>query len=159
LTLAAALAAEKEGLRFEVVPKMLVDRSVPTNSAVFTTAVDQDMALKATIKNISMRDNLEGSIDYTVIVQHWSTETPTYTKYTGTQPLQAIRIGEQVELDIGQYHLGGHLHGTSEHHKDKLAAWKITVTEGDKKTEFTSGSNFGSLEKVAKPVREKRGSR
>src|SRR5690242_15288416 len=80
-----AIAAEKEGLRVEVVPKLLVDRSASTNSTIFTTAVDQDMALKATIKNISMKDNPEGSIDYVVLVQRWNTETPSYSRFNGTQ--------------------------------------------------------------------------
>lgn len=161
VTLAAAtlFAAEKEGLRVEVVPKMLSDSGPLPNYAQSQTPVDQDMSLKATIKNVSMKDAPEGSIDYIVLVQRWGTETAAYSSYKGTEKLPGLRFADQVEVDIGKYHLGGHLHGSSEQHKDKLAGWKIVVTQGDKKVEFISPPNFETLNKTAKPDRERRSGR
>ena len=43
------------------------------------------------------------------------------------------------------------MHGTADRHKDKLAGWKIVVTQGDKKIEFSTPADFASLERVAKP--------
>jgi hypothetical protein len=152
LTVATVFGAEKEGLRVEIIPKVLSDRSALANSAVFKTPVDQDMSLKATFKNISMKDAPEGSIDYIVLVQRWSAETARYSSYTGTQKLVPLRFGDPVEVDIGQYHLGGHLHGLSDRHKDRLAGWKIVVTQGSKKIEFSTPPNFDQLSKEARPA-------
>ena len=140
--------AEKEGLRVEVVPKVIADKT-PVNSHSLLTEVDQEMSLKATFKNISMKDAPESSIDYVVIVQRWTgTEKEDFKSYKGTQPLEALKFGHQAELDIGKYHLGGHLHGTSDRHKDRLAAWQIMVTQGGKKIEFNT-PNFANLNQKA----------
>lgn len=156
LFFSAAYGAEKEGLRVEVVPKILVDGNAPTSSFQDSTPVNQEMALKATIRNISMKDTPESTIDYVVLVQRWGNETGTYSSYSGTEKLQALRIAEQVDIDIGKYHVGGHMHGGSDRHKDKLCGWKIVVNEGGKKIEFTYPSNFESMSKLAKPDRERR---
>ena len=147
------LAMEKDGLRVEVVPKTLSDGSAPTSSFQLMSAVDQDMSLKAALKNISMKDAPEGAIDYVVLVRRWAGELNKLSVYRGTQKLQAMRFGEEITVDIGKYHLGGHMHGSSDRHKDKLAGWKIVVTQGDKKIEFSTPADFASLEKAAKPER------
>ncbi len=147
-------AMEKEGLRVDVVPKVLVDKSVTPNTMATTTPVDEEMSLKATIRNVSMKDVPESTIDYIVLVQRWASETGTYTSYKGTQKLQPIRFADQIEADIGKYHIGGHLHAAGEQHKDKLAGWKIVITEPGKTIEFTSGPNFDSLNARAKPAHD-----
>lgn len=153
LIIPPVFAAEKEGLRVEVVPKVVWDRSPPINSATFSTAVDQEMSLKAAFKNVSMKDVPESSIDYVVLVQRWAGENNTYSIYKGMEKLEPLRFSQQVEVDIGKYHLGGHLHGVSDRHKDHLAGWKIVVTQGSKKIEFSTPSNFDTLSKNAKPAR------
>jgi hypothetical protein len=148
-----ALAMEKDGLRVEIVPKTVSDGSAPTSSFHLMSEVDQDMSLKATFKNISMKDAPEGTIEYVVLVSQWAGELEKLSVYRGTQKLEPIRFGEEISVDIGKYHLGGHMHGTSDRHKDKLAGWKIVVTQGDKKTEFVTPTDFASLERHAKPAR------
>jgi hypothetical protein len=150
-TIVAVFGMEKDGLRVEVVPKILSDGSAIMNTAVFTTPVDKEMALKATFKNTSMKDAPEGTIDYIVLVQRWAAEKGSRLSYTGTEKLPAMRFSDQVEVDIGSYHIGGHLHGSSDQHEDKLAAWKITVTQGEKKTEFST-PNFVGMSAGAKPA-------
>ncbi len=153
---ATLFAMEKDGLRVEIVPKVVADRSAYPSSFSLTTEVDEDMSLKATIRNVSMKDSPESTIDYVVIVQRWDAERSLYNSYKGSEKLQALRFGEQVEVDIGNYHLGGHLHGNSPQHKDKLAAWKIVVNQGGKTIELVSASNFDSLNKVAEPAHDRK---
>jgi hypothetical protein len=142
---AAAFAMEKDGLRVEVVPKVLSDRNPIAKAGEFSTPVDQEMSLKATFKNVSMKDTPECEIDYVVLVQRWTGETPRYSSYKGTEKLPPVRFSQQVEVDIGKYHLGGHMHGVGEQHKDKLTGWKIVVMQGAKKIEFTNPSNIDNL--------------
>lgn len=146
-----ALAMEQDGLRVEVEPKVLSDGSAAATSAHPNAAVNQEMSLKATFKNISMKDAPGGTIDYVVLVRRWTAESDKLSLYRGTQKLEAIWFGQEISVDIGNYHLGGHMHGTLDKHKDKLAGWKIVVTQGDKKTEFSTPTDFASLEKAAKP--------
>jgi hypothetical protein len=148
----SALAVEKDGLRVEVVPKTVSDGSAFPSSFQLMSKVDQDMSLKATFKNISMRDAPEGTIDYVVLVRSWAGELDKLSVYRGTQKLEAMRFGEELSVDIGSYHLGGHMHGSSDRHKDKLAGWKIVVKQGDKTIEFVTPTDFASLERHAKPA-------
>jgi hypothetical protein len=141
----AVFAMEKDGLRLEVVPKVLSDRNPIAKAGEFSTPVDQEMSLKAMFRNVSMKDTPECEIDYVVIVQRWAGETSKYSSYKGTEKLPALRFSQQVEVDIGKYHLGGHLHGVGEQHKDKLAGWKIVVVQGAKKIEFSTPANFNTL--------------
>ena len=96
---------EKEGLRLEVVPKILPDRSGLPNSAVFTPPIDQDMSLIATFKNVSMKDAPEASIEYVALVHRWGGESAKYASYRGTERLP-LRFGQQAEVDIGNITLG-----------------------------------------------------
>ena len=147
------VAAEKEGLRVEVVPKLVSEKGAAVNPNTLTTEVSQEMSLKATFKNVSMKDAPESTIDYVVLVQRWTgTEKEDIARYKGTQKLEPLQFGHQAELDIGQYHLGGHLHGTSDRHKDRLAAWQIVVMQGTKKIEFNT-PNFATLSQKATAAR------
>jgi hypothetical protein len=150
LILNTATAMEKDGLRVEVEPKILSDGSAFPSSFQLTSKVDQDMALKAAFKNISMKDVPEGTIEYVVLVRHWPGESDKLSVYRGTQKLPALRFGEEISVDIGKYHLGGHMHGTLDKHKDKVAGWKIVVTQGGKNIEFCTPTDFASLERTAK---------
>ena len=95
LIFSTALAMEKDGLRVEVVPKTLSDASAPTSSFHLISEVNQDMALKAAFKNISMKDAPEGTIDYAALVRRWAGNR-TSSVYRGTQKLPAMRFGEEV---------------------------------------------------------------
>src|SRR4051812_21266054 len=149
----ALFAMEKDGLRVEVVPELLSDSSLPQNTMADSTPVHEEMSLKASFRNTSMHDAPEGTIEYIVLVQRWGTEVGTYSSYKGSEKLEPIRFGQQVEIDIGKYQIGGHLHGGSDRHKDKLAGWKIVVTQGAKRTEFAFPQNFDALSASAKPAK------
>lgn len=98
-----------------------------------------------------MKDHPAASIDYTFIVERWSAdEKERYSSYSGTQQAKALRPAEQTMLDVGTYKIGGHRHGTSPRHEDKLAGWKIVVSHPDRKVEFASTPNFPALEARAR---------
>ena len=50
LSTISAAAEEKEGLRVEIVPKIVADRSAPARVSADLPTVDKDMSLKATVK-------------------------------------------------------------------------------------------------------------
>ena len=147
-----ARAEEKEGVRLEIVPQIEENRSSSRSSTSSISPVDKDMSLKAAIKNVSMKDAPEGSISYVILVNRWNpAEQEKITQYTGTEKLPALRPAEQVQVDVGKYHIGGHRHGSSARHEDKLAGWKVTVTQGARSVEFHTPSTFDALHRAAKP--------
>jgi hypothetical protein len=147
----ALYAEEKQGIRLDVTPHLTESRGERKPTQAGTTEVDKTMAMKVAVKNTSMKDQPEASIAYTFIVERWDgSEKGTYSSYTGTQQVRALRPAEQTELDVGTYKIGGHRHGTSSRHEDKLAGWKIVVSHGDRKVEFASSPNFAALETRAR---------
>ena len=147
----AMQAEEKQGVRLDVTPHVSENRSDRKPSSAGILEVDKTMAMKVAVKNTSMKDLPAASIDYTFIVERWTgDEKETYNSYTGTQQVKALRPAEQTQLDVGSYKIGGHRHGTSPRHEDKLAGWKIVVSHGDRKLEFASSSNFAALEARAR---------
>ncbi len=146
-----ARAEEKQGIRLDVTPHMAENRSDRPRFGSGFTEIDKTMAMKVAVKNTSMNDMPEASLTYTFIVERWDpSEKGTYSSYTGTQQVKALRPADQVVLDVGTYKIGGHRHGTSPRHEDKLAGWKIVVTRGAQQTEFSSSSNFAALEARAR---------
>ena len=146
-------AEERAGLRVEIVPKIVENRSAPTRSVNSVISdVDKNMSLKATVKNVSMKDMPEGSIDYVILVHRWTgTEQQSISQYTGKVALPPLRTTEQVEVDVGNYHIGGHRHGTSSRHEDKLVGWKLSITQGGVPVEFRTPTTFEELNRKAKP--------
>ncbi|CAA9236155.1 MAG: hypothetical protein AVDCRST_MAG42-1842 [uncultured Chthoniobacterales bacterium] len=144
-------AEEKQGIRVDVAPHMAENRSDRAPSRAGVIEVDKTMAMKVSVKNTSMKDLPQGSIAYTFIVERWNAdEKESYSSYTGTHEVRALRPAEQTQLDVGTYKIGGHRHGTSPRHEDKLGGWKIVVSHGDRKVEFASTPNFGALEERAR---------
>ena len=144
-------AEEKQGIRLDVTPHIAENRSVRTPNQAGITESDKTMSMKVAVKNTSMNDMPEASLAYTFIVERWNiSEKESYSFYTGTQQVKALRPADQVSLDVGTYKIGGHRHGTSPRHEDKLAGWKIVVTRGTQQTEFSSTPNFAALEARAK---------
>jgi hypothetical protein len=152
LAVQLAFAEEKEGVRVEIVPHIVENRSVGRSSGKLLTPVDKDMSLKAAVKNVSMKDAPEGSIDYVILVKRWTaSEQERIARYSGSQKLPPLRPAQQVEIDVGKYHIGGHSHGTSSRHEDKLAGWKVTVTQGSRVVEFHTPTTFDALNGKATP--------
>ena len=149
--LATSLAEDKNGLRVLVAKKTL-DRADGRPSSM--REIDRTMALKATVKNISSKDRPEGMIHCIILIRRWAlSEAGSIERHTKELKLEPLKTAAERELAVGEYHIGGHMHGSSDMHVDQLAGWKITIDEAGKKTEFRSGSNFDALNARASDVR------
>jgi hypothetical protein len=145
MTAFVTCAEDKNGLRVSVTKKTL-DRA--DGAPGYTREVDRTMALKAVVKNISMKPLPEGTIDCVILIKRWgSSETGSLERYTKTLPLATLKTAAAEDLLVGEYKIGGHMHGTSDMHVDQLAAWKLTITHDGKKTEFLSSSGFEGMNK------------
>jgi hypothetical protein len=71
-------------------------------------------------------------------------------RYTKTLKLDALKSAAESELLVGDYHIGGHLHGTSTEHVDQLVGWKITIDLAGKKTDFTSGLELRNAQQAGR---------
>jgi hypothetical protein len=151
LFVTTVFAEEKQGLRIEIVPKSGENRSKASKALGDWVDVDKDMSLKAAVKNVSMHDTPESTIEYTILVSRWDgSEVEKFVRYTGNLTLKALRPAEQTEIAVGQYKIGGHLHGTSPRHEDKLAGWKLVVTQAGKPIDFHTPATFEAMSKTAK---------
>ena len=145
-------AEDKNGLRLNVTKKTLDRADNPKGT--FGREIDRTMALKATVKNLSNRELTEGTIDCVILIRRWgASDASSVERYTKTLKLDALKSAAESELLVGDYHIGGHLHGTSTEHVDQLVGWKITIDLAGKKTDFMSGSNFETLNKRAVAAR------
>jgi hypothetical protein len=144
--LTSGLAEDKNGIRLLVTKKTL-DRA--DGKAGYTREIDRTMALKATVKNISRKDAGEGKIQCIILVRRWATETGSTERYTTELKLAPLKTAQEAELLVGEYHIGGHMHGTADYHVDQVEAWKLTVDYAGVKTEFVSAAKFDSLNKRA----------
>jgi len=139
-------AAEKGGLLVEICKSMLVRNDGQVPSGFRIRSVDRTMTLKMGVKNTSNKDMSATTVEYVALVQRWGfTESGNVERYQGTKPLDALPVAHDTRILLGEFHIGGHLHGPSERHVDHLAAWKVTITRDGQKLEFTSGANFESL--------------
>jgi hypothetical protein len=144
----AGRAEDKGGLRVNVTKKTL-DRA--DGGASYMREIDRTMALKAVVKNISMKEMPEGTIDCVILIKRWGmSESGTLERYTKSLPIGSLKTAAEQELLVGEYKIGGHMHGTSDMHVDQLAAWKLTITHDGKKTEFLSSSGFEGMNKRAR---------
>ncbi|HEX8311027.1 MAG TPA: hypothetical protein VF614_06910 [Chthoniobacteraceae bacterium] len=144
----AATAEDKGGLRVSVTKKTL-DRADGGSS--YMREIERTMALKAVVKNISMREMPEGTIDCVILIKRWGlSETGTLERYSKSLPVGSLKTAAEQELLVGEYKIGGHMHGTSDMHVDQLAGWKVVITHDGKKTEFLSASGFEGMNKRAR---------
>jgi hypothetical protein len=139
-------AEDKGGFRVEVSTKTL-DRNDGRNDG-YTQEIDRLMTLKLKTTNISMKPALEQSVEYVIIVQRWgASEQARYDRITGTASFAALPPTKDAEVTLGEYRIGGHLHGTSRRHLDELAGWKLKFIPAN--LEFRNTSQFDTLEKRA----------
>ncbi len=150
LFVTSALAVEKAGLLVEISKKVVNRNDKVTVNGVGNMEIDHDMTLKMDVKNTSSKDLPETPIESVVLIQRYFSESATFERYTGTAKITPLHPAQVVSVDVGSFHIGGHMHGSSDMHVDKVAAWKITLTRDGQKVEFTSGSNFETLNKRAK---------
>jgi hypothetical protein len=143
-------AEDTNGLRLLVTKKTL-DRA--DGKPGYMKEIDRTMALKGQIKNISNQDLPDGKISSVVLIRRWTTETGSVERYAKEVKLDPMRTAQELELLVGEYHIGGHMHGTSDRHVDQVAAWKITVEYAGKKIEFLGTPDFESMNKRASDAR------
>ncbi len=141
------LAEDKNGLRV-MVTKKTVDRA-DGKPGSFMREVDRSMALKATFKNITNKDLPAGKISCVILVRRWTSETGATNRYTNELTLDALKTAQEQELLVGDYHIGGHLHGSATYHVDQVVGWKLTVDHEGKKTDFLSSPTFETDNKRA----------
>jgi hypothetical protein len=115
-------------------------------------SVDRDLAFKVDVKNTSNKESTASTVDTVVVIQRWESETGSTEKSEGHAPLEALHPAQTTSVNVGQFHIGGHMHGSSTMHVDQVIGWKVVITRDGQKIEFTSGTNFESLEKKAKLV-------
>lgn len=145
------LAIEKDGLLVDV-QQTVVDRR-DGQPGVYRN-IDRTMALKLKVTNRGFDDLEAGTVKYTVIIERWAiAETGTYYRYTGEAKLPALLRTKDVELVIGEYSIGGHLHGTSRKHVDDLVGWKLDFKLGEKVVTMASSTSFERMDKRAQDSR------
>ncbi|MEP6669172.1 MAG: hypothetical protein ABJF10_08470 [Chthoniobacter sp.] len=146
-------AAEKGGLLVEISKKTVSNNDKITPNGVGNMSIDHDLSLKVDVKNNSSKELPETPIDSIVLVQRFgSSENPILERFTGTAKLEPLHPAQTGSVQVGQYHLGGHMHGTSDMHADKVLGWKVTIMRDGQKLEFTSSSSFESMDKRARPA-------
>ena len=133
-------AEDKNGIRLLVTKKTL-DRADGKGGG-YTREIDRSMALKATFKNISNKELPEGKVECVILVRRWVSETGSTERYKKELKLDPLKSAQELELLVGEYHIGGHLHGTATYHVDQVAGWKLTIDHAGKKTEFLSSPTF-----------------
>src|SRR5436190_22864548 len=142
-----ARAEDKNGLRMTVTKKTL-DRA--DGKPGYMRDIDRTMAMKAFFKNLTMKDIPEGQIECVILVRRWGlSETGSTERYTSQFKLEPLKPSQETELQLGDYHIGGHMHGTADYHVDQVAGWKLTIDHAGKKTEFFSSPKFDQDNKRA----------
>lgn len=145
-------AAEKGGLLVDISKKTVSKNDKMTPNGVGNMTVDRDQMLKMDVKNTSNKELPATPVESIILVQRWESETANIERYTGKAQLEALKPAQVGSVQVGEFHIGGHMHGSSEMHVDHVVAWKVTLMRDGQKLEFTSSSNFDTLDRHAKPA-------
>lgn len=146
-------AEEKGGLLVEISKKVVGRNDKVTVNGVGNMTIDHDVTLKLDVKNTSNKEFPQTPVDSVVLVQRWGiSESASVERYTGTAKIDALHPAQNTSVDVGSFHIGGHMHGSSDRHVDKVVGWKVTLTRDGQKLEFTSSSNFESMDRRARPA-------
>lgn len=146
-TLTPLIAGENGGLLVDV-QKISLDRKDQVRPG--RMSIDRMMALKIDVRNITMRELPETAANYVVLIQRWNTETGLIERLEGSEKLEKLLGSQGESVTTKEFHIGGHMHGTSDRHVDHIAAWKVTINREGRDVDFVSGSNFDQLDKRAK---------
>jgi hypothetical protein len=147
------LAVEKNGLLVEIGKKVMNRNDKVTVNGVGNMQIDHDLTLKLDIKNTASKDLPETPVDAVVLIQRWGfSESSNIERYAATAKIPPLHSAQTTSVDVCQCHIGGHMHGSSDMHVDKVIAWKVTLMRDNQKVEFTSSSNFDTLDKRARPA-------
>ena len=153
-TLCPLRADVKDNLRVEV-EKISLERHDQNGgtqgySGMGDRTIDRKMALNIFIENNSIKALPATTVDYVAVIQRWGSESGSLERTQGQLKLQELRSCQSATLKAGEIHISGHMHGTSAHHVDRIAGWKVTITRDGKKLDFMSSPNFEDLNKRAK---------
>ncbi len=151
LAVCPARAEEKGGLLVDVQKKVLSRNDQTTPRGVGNVNVSRTLSLKVDLKNVSMRDMPETKISYIVLIQRWGSETGNIERYVGEAKMEAMNIANGQSVTLGEFPIGGHLHGSSEHHVDHMLAWKVVIERDGKKLDFSNTGSFDALSNRARP--------
>ena len=144
--LSPAKAAEQGGLLVNVSKKTIARNDGRDSFSSGFKSVDRMLTLKLDVKNTSMKAFEPATVEYVVLIERWAIgEKGAVERFEGTKPLEQLLPSNSASLLLGEYQIGGHMHGTSDMHVDHLVAWKVVVPRDGRKLEFTSGSNFDTL--------------
>lgn len=157
MSAAAARAAEQGGLLVDIQKKVSNRSDRNTPNGVGSMNVDRTMSLKVDVKNNASRLMPETKIAYIVLIQRWASESGNIERYEGTGKLEGLGVSHSTSVVLGDFAIGGHMHGTSDMHVDKMVAWKIVIERDGKKLEFTNTSTFDALNTRARPGAKKGG--
>ncbi len=153
ISLASALSAfgatqEKDGMRAEVISKTLSRNDGPNN--YYSKEINRLMTVKAVLKNIGFKDIPAGKVHYTFLIRRWAlSEVGRIERVKGTEELPALVRAASNEMLLGEFEIGGHMHGKSDEHVDQFEGWQLEVEVGEKKIIFQSNAKFTSLNKLA----------
>ena len=143
-TLSPLFAEERGGLLVDV-QKISVDRNDKREG--HRMSIDRMMALKIDVRNNSMRELPETTVNYVVLVERWNTETGRIERFEGSEKLGKLLGSQGESVTTKEFHIGGHMHGTSDRHVDHIEAWKVTINREGQNIDFVSGSNFDMFDK------------
>lgn len=143
----SALAEEKNGIQYSV-QKVTLDRA-DVRTDLNSQQLDRFMGLRVSLKNVSFKELPEGTITWEILNRKYNSTTIELT--SGTEKLQRLKAGENVELTIGSAKVLGYRDGAITR-KDELE-WQITITrEGKEAAKFASKPSFELLRKRAVKV-------
>jgi hypothetical protein len=85
-----------------------------------------------------------------ILVRRWGlSETGSTERYAKELKLDPLKPSQEIDLLLGEYHIGGHMHGSADYHVDQVVAWKVSVDHAGKKVEFLSNPKFEAENKRA----------
>lgn len=145
-TLSPLTAAENGGLLVDV-QKVSLERH--DSGYLGETEINRTMGLKINIKNNSMKEVPETTLKYVILLQRWGMETGNIERTQGELKFEKLLASRSVTVNAGEIKIGGHMHGTSDKHVDRIAGWKITIVRDGRVLDFLSNSNFDTLNKRA----------
>ena len=137
-------AEDKNGYRVTV-QKTTLERDDVRGPDAYDDKIDRTLGLKVAIKNVSMKDKVEATVEYAIIVSRWAYSPPRYEKYAGSEKLPALKPQESHDLTLGKARIGGYANYGNKRYQDKVEAWQITITEGATPTTLQSGANYTRL--------------
>jgi hypothetical protein len=145
-------AEEANGLRLTA-QKTLLEKNKDRDNSPYWDTVDKALGLKVNVRNVSLKDMPEGTLEYIVIVKRWGSSPTRYESYTGTEKLPALTKSAEANLTVAKVALGGYEGaGYGKYYQDTIEGWQLIAKHDGKETlKLQSTSSFDKLLPKAKP--------